>query len=53
MYDFLFLLGLIGGWIVLNAWILPWFEIPTCLSGACRVQQVERSDSASTTRDEP
>jgi hypothetical protein len=22
-------------WIVLNRWVLPWFGIPTCMSGGC------------------
>ncbi len=37
MYDILFFASLFAGWIVLNMWVLPWFGIPTCMSGACRV----------------
>lgn len=37
MQDILITTSLLGGWIVLNLWILPWFGISTCMSGACRV----------------
>ena len=37
MYDILFFVSLIAGWIVLNVLILPLFGIQTCMSGACRV----------------
>jgi hypothetical protein len=29
-------LGLLVGWVLLQAWILPKLGIPTCMSGACR-----------------
>jgi hypothetical protein len=37
MREFVILLGVILFWIALNRWILPWFGIPTCMSGACAV----------------
>jgi len=42
MYDILFFVGLIAGWIILNVWVLPLFGIQTCMSGACRVPNVEQ-----------
>lgn len=42
MYDLLFFVSLIAGWIILNVWILPLLGIPTCMSGACRVPHVKR-----------
>ena len=33
MREFLILLGVVLFWITLNRWILPWFGIPTCMSG--------------------
>ena len=35
MKEFSLLLGTLAIWIVLNRWILPWFGIPTCMSGGC------------------
>ena len=29
-------IGFVVFWIALQAWILPWCGIPTCMSGACR-----------------
>jgi hypothetical protein len=40
MNDILVFAGLVVGWIVLNIWVLPWFGIQTCMSGACRVGPV-------------
>jgi len=31
----LFVLALLVGWLVLNRWVLPWFGVPTCMSGGC------------------
>lgn len=42
MYDIMFFASLFAGWIVLNKWVLPWFGIPTCMSGACRIPHVEQ-----------
>ena len=42
MYDTLFFIGLFAAWIILNAWVLPWFGIHTCMSGACRVPHAEQ-----------
>jgi hypothetical protein len=28
-------LGAMMLWIVLNRWVLPWFGVPTCMSGGC------------------
>jgi hypothetical protein len=36
MKDILFLLGVIVVWFGLSRWVLPWFGIPTCMSGNCR-----------------
>jgi hypothetical protein len=35
MKEWLILLGVVVLWIALNRWILPWFGIPTCMSGGC------------------
>lgn len=40
MNDILFFVSLIAGWIILNMWVLPWFGIQTCMSGACKVLRV-------------
>ncbi len=45
MNDFLFFAGILAGWIVLNIWILPWFGIRTCMSGACRVPRGEQAEA--------
>jgi hypothetical protein len=26
-------------WITLSRWVLPWFGIPTCMSGRCAVDR--------------
>jgi hypothetical protein len=31
--------GIVVLWIVLNRWILPWFGVRTCMSGACAVDR--------------
>jgi hypothetical protein len=33
--EFLYLLGLIGLWIVLMKWVLPRFQVSGCRSAAC------------------
>ena len=51
MYDVLMFAGVVAGWIVLNLWVLPFFGIRTCMSGACRapeVRQVSPQNSTST-----
>ena len=30
-----FVLLFLAAWIVLNRWVLPWFGVPTCMSGGC------------------
>lgn len=30
-------LGVLVVWFTLNRWVLPWFGINTCMSGACAV----------------
>ncbi len=35
MKEFLIFLGVMMLWIVLNRWVLPWFGVPTCMSGGC------------------
>jgi hypothetical protein len=27
--------AVLAGWFVLNRWVLPWFGVPTCMSGNC------------------
>jgi hypothetical protein len=39
MTSYLWLIGLFAAWILLQTWILPKLGIPTCLSGACRVER--------------
>jgi hypothetical protein len=29
------LLLFVAAWVGLNRWVLPWFGIPTCMSGRC------------------
>ncbi len=36
MKEFLLVFGILMLWIVLNRWVLPWFGVPTCMSGGCR-----------------
>jgi hypothetical protein len=38
MKDFALFFGIIVLWIVLNRWVLPWFGVQTCMSGACSAQ---------------
>ena len=35
--EFGLLLGVIVVWFVLSRWVLPWFGVNTCMSGACGV----------------
>lgn len=42
MRDALILTAVLFGWIALNRWILPWFGIPTCMSGACTTPQHDK-----------
>jgi hypothetical protein len=35
--EFLFVVAFLAAWIVLNRWVLPWFGVATCMSGACAV----------------
>ena len=48
--EFLFFAAFLAAWIVLNRWVLPWFGISTCMSGACAVDArrtaVERPNDA-------
>jgi hypothetical protein len=27
--------AVLAAWFVLNRWVLPWFGVPTCMSGGC------------------
>ncbi|RLS54649.1 MAG: hypothetical protein DWH91_11225 [Planctomycetota bacterium] len=45
MKDILIFVGIIAGWIALNMWVLPYFGIRTCMSGACRVPDVKHTPS--------
>jgi hypothetical protein len=38
------LLAFLTAWIVLNRWVLPWFGVPTCMSGGCAVD-VRRTEA--------
>lgn len=45
MKDLLLVIGFLVFWIALNRWILPWFGVQTCMSGACaRVPHAEQSE---------
>jgi|GEM_PF-1018281 len=33
--EILFALSFLAAWLVLNRWVLPWFGVPTCMSGCC------------------
>jgi hypothetical protein len=35
MKEFALFAGAMLLWIVLNRWVLPWFGVPTCMSGGC------------------
>lgn len=48
MYDVLIFVGVFAGWIALNMWVLPFFGIRTCMSGACRVPEVKQTEHQST-----
>ena len=37
MNDLTKLLFFLLGYVVLMKWLLPWFGVPTCMSGACNV----------------
>ena len=43
MKDTLIFVAVMAGWVVLNLWVLPYFGIRTCMSGACRVPQVDQT----------
>lgn len=38
--EIFFALGFVGLWIALQAWILPYFGVSTCMSGSCRPRPV-------------
>jgi hypothetical protein len=38
------LLAFLAAWIVLNRWVLPWFGVPTCMSGGCAAE-VRRTEA--------
>ena len=45
MKDVLFVVGFLVFWIGLNRWVLPWFGVQTCMSGACtRVPSAQQSE---------
>jgi len=33
--DIALVVAFLAAWIVLNRWVLPWFGVPTCMSGGC------------------
>ena len=50
MKDILVFVVIIVAWIALNLWILPWFGVHTCMSGACsRVPRAETLESRKST----
>ena len=44
MKDIVIFVAVMAGWIVLNMWVLPYFGIRTCMSGACRVPGVKPTE---------
>jgi hypothetical protein len=44
MKNILLPIAIFAAWNVLNRWVLPWFGIQTCMSGACA--QLPRAHSA-------
>lgn len=49
MKDLLLVVGFLVFWIALNRWILPWFGVQTCMSGACaRVPHAEQIEGPNT-----
>lgn len=50
MKDILMFAAIVTAWIVLNRWVLPWFGVQTCMSGACA--PVRRVHSAAQQRSE-
>ncbi len=48
--------GVLALWIVLNRWVLPYFGVSTCMSGACSTpssySQVEKPSCCATGSDE-
>jgi hypothetical protein len=48
MKDIMVFVAVIAGWIVLNMWVLPYFGIRTCMSGACRVPEMKPTELRST-----
>jgi hypothetical protein len=54
MKDILVIAAVFATWIALNAWILPWFGIQTCMSGACsRIPNNQPAAGAKPTEREP
>lgn len=60
--EFGFVLLFLAAWIVLNRWVLPWFGVPTCMSGGCgggscsldqRPAGAERAPESQDARNEP
>ncbi len=44
MKDIMIFVAVMAGWIVLNIWVLPYFGIRTCMSGACRVPDMKPTE---------
>lgn len=44
--QFIYALGFVVFWIVLQAWILPWFGISTCIGNSCRSTLGDRPQQA-------
>jgi len=52
--ELLLFLGILVLWLALQLWILPKLGIPTCMSGACRVEgRQETGERASQSVDLP
>jgi type IV secretory pathway TrbD component len=47
MREFLLFSGTFAVWLVLSRWVLPWFGVPTCISGICSMNQCPSCDPES------
>lgn len=54
MNDILEIALIFAGWVILAKYILPALEIPTCMSGQCRIPTTEQKTESETSvkRDE-
>lgn len=52
MHDLLLPLAVLLAWIVLNRWVLPWFGVPTCMSGGCGTARCSAGSAEARVADE-